>query len=75
MTYKTILVDGDLYALVSPLELYQLNDSRQQLSALEMGGVDNWDWYGDSMCDNYSPTEIDFKTFKENYLLDPINGD
>lgn len=36
--------------LKSKLEHFQRRDAR--LSALEVGGVDNWVWYGDSLRDH-----------------------
>lgn len=30
-------------------ELLDLLNSRNILTALEQGGVDNWEWYGDSL--------------------------
>lgn len=33
-----------------PIKRYlELEESESRLNALESGGVDNWDWYGDSL--------------------------
>ena len=36
------------YVKISINELQDLLRARQELTALELGGVDNWAWYGDS---------------------------
>lgn len=37
--------------IVKESELLELLKARLRLAALENGGVDNWEWYGDSLCD------------------------
>lgn len=37
--------------VVKESELLELLEARLRLAALENGGVDNWEWYGDSLCD------------------------
>ena len=34
---------------ITEKRLRELEDSEAQLRALEAGGVDNWEWYGESM--------------------------
>lgn len=37
--------------IVKESELLELLEARLRLAALDNGGVDNWEWYGDSLCD------------------------
>ena len=37
--------------VVKESELLELLEARLRLAALENGGVDNWEWYGESLCD------------------------
>lgn len=37
--------------VIKESELLELLEARLRLAALENGGVDNWEWYGDSLCD------------------------
>ena len=39
------------YRCVPERELIVLLESYNKLQALENGGVDNWEWYGASLCD------------------------
>ena len=39
------------YIAITAHELVELLADQMKLSALEGGGVDNWSWYGDSICD------------------------
>ena len=47
-----------------------------KLAALESGGVDNWEWYGDSLCQYLQEDEMnrpqdddyDFRDMAENYM-------
>ena len=47
-----------------------------KLAALENGGVDNWEWYGDSLCQYLREDEMnktqdddyDFRDMAENYM-------
>ena len=39
------------YYLVEEKKLKELIESELRLAALESGGVDNWEWYGDSLFD------------------------
>lgn len=41
------------YRLVPENELLDLLENSNKLQALENGGVDNWDWYGDSIRDYF----------------------
>lgn len=56
-------------------KLLNLLEAYFKLAALESGGVDNWEWYGDSLCqylqeDEMSKTQddYDFKDMAENYM-------
>ena len=42
--------------LVNEKELQELLKAYCQFQALECGGVDNWEWYGEAMC-NYLEDE------------------
>ena len=42
---------------------YELMVDSEKLRRLENGGVDNWDWYGDSLND---PEEESLEEFEEN---------
>lgn len=45
-------IDPDTdYIAIPAHELVELLRDQMKLSALESGGVDNWSWYGDSICD------------------------
>jgi hypothetical protein len=44
--------------LISNEELIALRKSAATLRALEQGGVDNWQWYGDSMENYIEPEEV-----------------
>ena len=37
--------------IIKESELLELLEANLRLAALENGGVDNWGWYGDSLCD------------------------
>lgn len=64
------------YVKISIDELAELIESSKKLSALECGGVDNWEWYGESLCDyiaqygkyEYFDDYIDDITLEENIL-------
>ena len=47
MTEKTDVPDG--YVLVSIKDFNRMEDDSMKLAALERGGVDNWEWYGESL--------------------------
>ena len=56
-------------------KLLALLEAYFKLAALESGGVDNWEWYGDSLCqyleeDEMSTTQddYDFRDMAENYM-------
>ena len=56
--------------IVSENDLIKLLEVEAVLNALEAGGVDNWDWYGESI--NESLNGTDYETvgeFVENELL------
>ena len=37
---------------VEEKDLLDMLEAYERLTALEQGGVDNWDWYGDSLTDH-----------------------
>ena len=57
-------------------KLLDLLEAYFKLAALESGGVDNWEWYGDSLCQYLQEDEInktqnddyDFRDMAENYM-------
>ena len=57
-------------------KLLDLLEAYFKLAALESGGVDNWEWYGDSLCQYLQEDEMnrpqdddyDFKDMAENYM-------
>lgn len=51
--------------LIEEKELARLLRNSAKLAALENGGVDNWDWYGDSLDDNNYWEEFDEKSDEE----------
>lgn len=44
---------------ISLAELQKLKRAQSKLEALEAGGVDNWEWYGESLKDWFKENEID----------------
>lgn len=57
-------------------KLLALLEAYFKLAALESGGVDNWEWYGDSLCQYLQQDEMnrpqdndyDFRDMAENYM-------
>ena len=57
-------------------KLLDLLEAYFKLAALESGGVDNWEWYGDSFCQYLQEDEMnrlqddnyDFRDMAENYM-------
>ena len=57
-------------------KLLDLLEAYFKLAALESGGVDNWEWYGDSLCQYLREDEMnktqdddyDFRDMAENYM-------
>ena len=57
-------------------KLLDLLEAYFKLAALESGGVDNWEWYGDSLCQYLQEDEMnkaqdddyDFSDMAENYM-------
>lgn len=45
--------------LISEEELKELIESHMKLCALESGGVDNWNWYGESLRDFLKENEAE----------------
>ena len=51
---------------ISKTEFLRLKIVEEKLDRLELGGVDNWEWYGESL----NPEgQLDFDEFKENEKL------
>lgn len=44
---------------ISRKELERLQDRDYKLSCLEIGGVDNWEWYGESLSGYFKRKELD----------------
>lgn len=57
------------YVKISIDELAELIESSKKLSALECGGVDNWEWYGESLCDYIAQEDEKYKYF-DDYIDD-----
>lgn len=49
-----------IYCLVPKDELKDLLYDSLRLQALDCGGVDNWDWYGDSIRDFIDAAKVDY---------------
>lgn len=53
-------------------KLLDLLEAYFKLAALESGGVDNWEWYGDSLCqylqEDEKDDDYDFRDMAENYM-------
>ena len=49
-----------IYCLVPKDELKDLLYDSLKLQALECGGVDNWDWYGESVRDFIDSAKVDY---------------
>ena len=57
-------------------KLLALLEAYFKLAALESGGVDSWEWYGDSLCQYLQEDEMnrpqdddyDFRDMAENYI-------
>ena len=57
-------------------KLLDLLEAYFKLAALESGGGDNWEWYGDSLCQYLQEDEMnrpqdddyDFRDMAENYM-------
>lgn len=61
------------YYEVSQDELKDLLYSANKITALENGGVDNWDWYGESISDFIEAEKQEFPSLKDDpdvYLED-----
>lgn len=55
-------MEEEKYILTSH-QLRRLIEADEKLAALEAGGVDNWSWYGDSLCDYLN--EYGYEEFDE----------
>lgn len=51
--------------IIDEKELKQLIKDSLELNALERGGVDNWEWYGEALEEYDEDEEIDFSSYKE----------
>lgn len=47
------------YVKISVDELAELIEAKEELSALNCGGVDNWEWYGDCFESYIEDSEFD----------------
>lgn len=45
------------YVIISINKLADLIENSEMYKALEAGGVNNWEWYGESLCDYISDDE------------------
>ncbi len=54
-----------IYCLVPKDELKDLLYDSLKLQALECGGVDNWDWYGESVRDFIDSAKADYNVPKD----------
>lgn len=54
-----------IYCLVPKDELKDLLYDSLKLQALECGGVDNWDWYGDSIREFIDAAKADYNVPKD----------
>ncbi|MDO4562202.1 MAG: hypothetical protein Q4C12_00050 [Clostridia bacterium] len=61
------------YVEISISELQDLLETKARLNALECGGVDNWEWYGESF-NQYVEDNSEFDDFDE-YLDDICSVD
>lgn len=59
--------------LIDENRLRELLIAEYKLNALETGGVDNWDWYGEAL---YSDEEdgYNLNDYEENYLENDLNS-
>lgn len=54
-------------------ELKELIAARLELTALKLGGVDNWEWYGESINDFIRNYMIEFgKPFNEHWDIEDL---
>ena len=53
---------GPEYVKIGINELANLLKKADELEALEAGGVDNWQWYGESLNDNFD-YDFDYKEY------------
>lgn len=51
--------------IISEKELTSLIKDSWKLNALENGGVDNWEWYGDALEDYDEDEAVDFSEYEE----------
>lgn len=57
---KEIAVDEEVETVTITLSEYNsLKRDSEMLDALEAGGVDNWEWYGESLSDFFAEEEDD----------------
>jgi hypothetical protein len=61
---------------ISREELLELLEARNRLAALESGGVDNWNWYSDSLHDYLKEDyENNREAFVKEFNIDPEDED
>lgn len=56
------------YVKISVSELSRLREDALTMTALERGGVDNWEWYGDSL-DSYAKNNTEYEEW-DDYIYD-----
>lgn len=59
-----------IYCLVPKDELKDLLYDSLKLQALEVSGVDNWTWYGDSIRDFIDAAKVDYNVPKDDDNFD-----
>ena len=51
--------------IITEEELKELIKDSWRLNALDNGGVDNWEWYGEAMDRYDDDEEVDFSSYEE----------
>lgn len=57
------------YVKVPVYQLARLLKDSDKLSALERGGVDNWEWYGESLSENFDDDKDYEEIVKRKYKV------
>lgn len=52
-------MENDKDITITRQEYFELQCDSTKLAMLEAGGVDNWDWYGESLHPDEGPTILD----------------
>lgn len=56
--------------IISERELLRLYRKEEELNALEVGGVDNWSWYSESLNSNLEDAKKDFNIPEDDETFD-----